>query len=92
MVTLDGNKYVLPFDKSIKLMLKTPIYEIYRYSKAKKWTFAVIVAGVNIIQPFNTYKEAKEYAERKYGKTTKQRTGSKSPSKKRNQFLFGKNR
>ena len=88
MITLNGNKYVLPFDNSVKLILKTSKYEIYRYIKNKKQAFAVIVGGVNIIQPFNSYQEAKEYAERKYGKPAKQRTGSKFPSKKRNRFLF----
>ena len=74
MITLNGNKYALPFDKNVKLMLKTSIYEIYRYSIDKQWRFAIIVDKVNVIGTFNTYHEAKEQAENKYGKfTTKRR-------------------
>ena len=70
MITLNGNKYALPFDQSVKLMLKTSIYEIYRYSKDKQQRFAIIVDKVNVIGTFNTYQKAKEYAKNKYGKFT----------------------
>ena len=73
MITLNANKYALPFDQRVKLMRKTSIYEIYRYSKDKQCRFAIIVDKVNVIGIFNTYHEAKTYAEHKYGKLTTKR-------------------
>ena len=87
MVTLDINKFKTAFPRGINLVLKSSTYEIYQYTDTGQTRFAIIIDQVNIVKPFNTYQDAKNFAERKYGKPTKKRTKNKSTSK-RNRFLY----